>query len=458
MVRTRIAPSPTGDPHIGTAYSALFNFALARKSKGKFILRIEDTDQTRLVPEAEDKIIESLKWLGLSWDEGPYRQSERLNFYQRAAQVLVEKGSAYRCNCSIERLEKLRGEQQAGGEVPRYDGKCRDNPPKTGPFVVRLKVPKEGETSFEDIIRGKITFQNKDIDDAVLLKSDGWPTYHLAVVVDDLDMKISHVIRAEEWLSSTPKHILLYEALGKKPPLFAHLPLLRNPDKSKISKRKNPVSLIWYREQGYLPEAILNYLSLMGWSMPDGREVFSIEDFIKNFDLKRVDPAGPVFDLQKLDWLNGEWIRSLSDKELTARLKEYTKTGSKHIEAVLPLVHQRLKKLSEFDKQTRFFFEAPSIGTESLLCLGNYSEKEINEGVEAAIELFENSSDWEPKTLEVKTRKLAEKLNRPAPDLFMELRVAVSGRSVSPPLFETLAVLGKEEVLSRLKAVVDRLS
>jgi len=458
MVRTRIAPSPTGDPHIGTAYSALFNFAFARKNKGKFVLRIEDTDRTRLVPEAEGKIIESLKWLGLSWDEGPYRQSERLTLYQKAAEELIEKGAAYRCNCSTQRLEELRKEQQAKGEVPRYDGKCRDNPPKTGPFVIRLKVPRSGETSFEDLIRGKITFQNKDIDDAVLLKSDGWPTYHLAVVIDDLDMKISHVIRAEEWLSSTPKHILIYEALSKKPPLFAHLPLLRNPDKSKISKRKNPVSLIWYREQGYLPEAILNYLSLMGWSMPDSREVFSLEDFIKNLDLKRVDPTGPVFDLQKLNWLNGEWIRSLPTKELASRLKYYTRASSKQVEAVLPLVRERLKKLSEFDEQTRFFFKVPSIDMELVARVGKLNKKQAKRDLEEVTRLFAGIVDWKLGTLEDETRKLAEELNRPAAELFMEIRVAVSGSSVSPPLFETLAVLGKEQTLRRLRAAASALS
>ena len=457
MVRTRIAPSPTGDPHIGTAYSALFNFAFAKKSKGRFILRIEDTDRTRLVPEAEGKIIESLKWLGLVWDEGPFRQSERLELYQKAAEELVEKGAAYRCNCSVERLEKLRKEQQAKGLVPRYDGKCRNNPPAGGgQGVVRLKVPSEGETSFEDLIRGKITFKNKDIDDAVLLKSDGWPTYHLAVVVDDTDMKITHVIRAEEWLSSTPKHLLLYQAFGKKPPFFAHLPLLRNRDKSKISKRKNSVSLIWYKEQGYLPEALLNCLGLMGWSMPDEREKFSLKEFVEHLDLKRVDPTGPVFDIQKLDWLNGTWIRSLPARELARRLKDYTSQNAADIEMVLPLIYERMKKLSEFDSLTGFFFKDQPLSKEPLLEVGG-SEEETRQRLTEVLRLYQKLG-WEAVTLEEKTRQLVESKDWKKADLFMLIRIAATSSKISPPLFQTLAILGKEKTLKRLQAAAGLLS
>ncbi|OGY22943.1 MAG: glutamate--tRNA ligase [Candidatus Woykebacteria bacterium RBG_13_40_15] len=456
MVKTRIAPSPTGDPHIGTAYTALFNYAVAKKNKGKFVLRIEDTDRARLVPGATEKILDSLTWLGLAWDEGPIHQSDRLSLYQKKAKELVGKGLAYYCSCSSERLEKVRAEQQAKKEVPRYDRKCRQKPPskeeiEKGNCVIRLKVPESGETSFEDLVRGEITFQNKDIDDSVLLKSDGWPTYHLAVVVDDSDMEISHVIRAEEWLSSTPKHILLYNAFKLKPPIFAHLPLLRNPDKSKISKRKNPVSLIWYKEQGYLPQALLNYLSLMGWSMPDEREKFTLKEFIDNFDFARVDPSGPVFDLQKLDWLNGQWIRSLPEKELADRLKDYTKRDLKQIEIVLPLVRERLKKLSEFEAQTKLFFEEPSVDTKLLLDLG-HNEKETKEALGEAAKLYKGLG-WGTPRLEGETRKLSEKLGWIASDLFMCLRIAITGSKVSPPLFETLTVLGKEETVKRLKKI-----
>lgn len=454
MIKTRIAPSPTGESHIGTAYTALFNFAFARKNKGRFLLRIEDTDRTRLVKGATENIIDSLNWLGLKWDEGPIHQSERLKIYQEKAKELVEKGRAYYCNCSSERLEKLRNEQQSRKEVPRYDRKCRENPPgkeeiESGKCVIRLKVPESGETSFEDLVRGKITFQNKDIDDAVILKSDGWPTYHLAVVVDDSDMEITHVIRAEEWLSSTPKHVLLYEAFGLKPPVFVHLPLLRNPDKSKISKRKNPVSLIWYREQGYLPEAILNYLALMGWSMPDGREKFSLEDFIQHFDFSRVDPSGPVFDLTKLDWLNGEWIRSIPREDLVKRLKQFTRVSESEIEKVLPLVTERLKKLTDFESLIKFIFEEPKVEKHDIK--GLVSPEKTREALEKTLSLLKDSN-WKEEEIEAIIRKSAQDLGLKASDLFMILRITLTGSRVSPPLIPSMSVLGKEEVIKRLSS------
>ena len=461
-VRTRIAPSPTGDPHIGTAYTALFNYAYAKKNKGEFILRIEDTDRTRLVPEAEQKIIDSLNWLGLKWDEGPYRQSDRLNKYQKAAQELVEKGAAYYCDCSPDRLDKLRKEQQTKGEVPRYDRKCHLNQPqklKEGTFVVRLKVPEEGETSFQDEIRGKITFQNKDIDDAVILKSDSWPTYHLAVVVDDADMKISHVIRAEEWLSSTPKHVLLYKALNRQLPIFAHLPILRNPDKSKISKRKNPVSISWYKDQGYLPEALLNYLSLMGWSMPDSREKFTLKEFIENFDLGRVDPAGPVFDLQKLDWLNGEWIRGSDDSNLTDRLVNYTKRNRDQIKRVLPLVKERMKKLSDFDNLTFYFFESKLNLDPKLLKPKNttsvFASKVLHHLRNSLSEV--ESNNWRQEDLLKVLTNEVEESGWSKTNLFQTTRYSVSGSIGTPPLDQTLEEIGKTETINRLDAAIELL-
>jgi len=456
MVRTRIAPSPTGDPHLGTVYTALFNYAFAKKNKGEFILRIEDTDRTRIVPEAEQKIIDSLSWLGLKWDKGPYRQSERLALYQKTAKELVESGAAYYCDCSSDRLAEVRKKQQAKREIPRYDRKCRVNPPKKGKFVVRLRVPADGDTNFEDLIRGNITFKNRDIDDAVLLKSDGWPTYHLAVVVDDISMKISHVIRAEEWLSSTPKHILIYQALKNKPPIYAHLPLLRNQDKSKISKRKNPVSLVWYRNQGYLPQAILNYLALMGWSMPDGREKFSLEEFIDKIDLSRVDPVGPIFDLQKLNWLNGQWSRSISDKELISKIKETSKYAEPDIKKVLPLVWERVKVLSEFDELVKFVFESPRVDNTLLLSFG-YTAAETKEVLKKVLVKYENLV-WEQKRLEEGTRKLAVQIGWKPADLFMTIRVVICGSKESPPLFESLIVVGKDESIKRLDRAVDSLT
>src|SRR6266567_606320 len=333
-VRVRYPPSPTGVPHIGNIRTALFNWLLARHADGAFVLRIEDTDQARLVPGATEKIIQSLRWLGLDYDEGPdpndpsrdigdfgpYVQSRRLSIYREAVIDLIERGHAYRCYCTPEQLERDRIELRANRQPPRYKRRCRelplavreDNERQGLPSVVRFAMPPYGETTFRDAIRGEITFQNETQDDFIALKSDGYPTYHLANVVDDHEMRITHVIRAEEWLSSTPKHVLLYQAFGWEPPIFMHMPLLRNADRSKISKRKNPVSLEYYERQGYLPEALLNFLALMGWSMSDDREVFSINAMIEEFSFDRVNLGGPVFDLQKLEWLNGLYIRQLA--------------------------------------------------------------------------------------------------------------------------------------------------
>jgi glutamyl-tRNA synthetase len=322
MIRTRIAPSPTGeDIHIGNLYTAYINWAFARKHDGKFIIRIEDTDRTRYVEGAEQKILQTIKDYGLDYDESvdkkgpyaPYRQSERLNIYKKYAEELIEKGKAYYCTCSKERLDEVRKKMIAEKKVPKYDKYCLNRQEEvtkeieTGSsYVIRLNVPENFEVIFNDIIRGEIKINTNNIDDQVLMKSDGFPTYHLAVVIDDHLMEISHVIRAEEWISSTPKHILLYQAFGWKLPLFAHLPILRNPDKTKLSKRKNPVWASWYLEQGYLPDAILNYLALMGWSHPEEKEIFDKEEFIKVFSLERVSPVGPAFDPKKLEWMNGQ--------------------------------------------------------------------------------------------------------------------------------------------------------
>ena len=456
-IRVRIPPSPTGEPHIGTAYVALFNYAFAKKEDGVFILRIEDTDRSRLVADSEKKIIESLKWLGLVWDEGPYRQSERLPLYKKAAEELIESKNAYYCNCTPERLSKLREELQKKKEMPRYDKKCFYSPPKKGPFVVRLRVPEKGDTSFEDIIRGKIVFKNKDIDDAVILKSDGWPTYHLASVVDDADMKISHVIRAEEWLSSTPKHVLIYEGLGKKLPLFAHLPLLRNPDRSKISKRKNPISLLWYKNQGFLPQAMLNYLALMGWSHPEGKEIFDLNDFIEHFDLKRIDPTGPVFDIVKLEWMNGEYIRKMSNDELTKRLTDFTAVQSKNIANVLPLIKERIKKLSEFDELTGYFFkDVIEIEKEIIVQKG----KSVNETKKVLMEISEvlNEIDWNKTAIETSIKEYQANIGWSNTDLFQTIRAATTGKRSAPPLFDTLEILGKKKTVSRIKKAVSLLS
>jgi len=469
--RVRIAPSPTGDPHIGTAYTALFNWAFARKNKGKFILRIEDTDQSRLVAGSEEKIYEALEWLGLIADEGPtqggglgpYRQSERLDLYKKYADELVGKGKAYWCDCSPERLKKLREEQQEKGLLPHYDGKCRRNPPQTKEnIVVRLKVPREGETSFEDAVRGKITFKNADIDDQVLLKSDGFPTYHLANVVDDHLMEITNVIRGEEWPSSTGKHVLLYQAFGWTMPSFAHLPLLRNPDRSKLSKRKNPVSILWYRDQGYLPEALLNFLALMGWSMPGDKEIFGLDEFVKEFDLKRIDPAGPIFDTQKLDWLNGEYIRAFDQTELIERLIKggFTKRSKEEIVRILPLVKERMKKLTDFGELTGYFFDQEiTLDNEALLKISKHNRAETAAALEDTHQGFEKlgSENWVTDDLEEVLEGKQKELSWNKTDLFQTVRLACSGSTRTPPLGETLAAIGKDKVLMRLAKASEKL-
>lgn len=467
-IRTRIAPSPTGDPHIGTAYTALFNFAYAKKNHGDFILRIEDTDQARKVVGSEEQIYEALQWLALEPDESPknpgkfkpYKQSERLEVYKKFAQELIEKDAAYYCDCSSERLQKVREEQQAARQVPHYDGKCRDNPPKDlAKTVIRLKVPKAGETSFEDVIRGKISFQNSGIDDQVLVKSDGFPTYHLANVVDDHEMEITDVIRGEEWLSSTPKHVILYQAFGWELPTFAHLPLLRNPDKSKLSKRKNPVSILFYRKQGYLPEALLNFLALMGWSMPDEKEIFTLFEFIEKIDLKRVDPAGPVFDTQKLDWLNGQYIRQLSDEELTKRIIDgkHTRYTKDQVVKVLPLVKERLKKLSGFDTLTSYFFDDFEPQIDLLVKVSAHPKNEIRAILQDFCQILETHKTWDTDSLETEFKDQPEKHGWSKTNYFQTIRVVVTGSNQTPPLFDVIETLGREKVVARVKESISRL-
>ena len=328
-MKTRIAPSPTGDPHVGTAYIALFNRCFAHQHGGKFLLRIEDTDQQRSTPKSEQEILDALTWLGLTWDEGvgvggdhgPYRQSERADIYREYVEILLERGYAFPCFCSAQRLDEVRQAQMAAKQTPGYDGHCcsldhseRQSRIQSGePHVIRMVVPEQGECHFTDLLRGEVTIQWGQVDMQVLMKSDGLPTYHFANVVDDHLMGITHVIRGEEWINSVPKHVLLYQYFGWDAPEFCHMPLLRNPDKSKLSKRKNPTSVNYYRDMGYLPEAMVNYLGLMGWSMPGGEEKFSLTDMTSAFDIMRVSLGGPIFDVEKLDWLNGSCLLYTSD-------------------------------------------------------------------------------------------------------------------------------------------------
>src|SRR4051794_3245144 len=377
-VRLRVAPSPTGDPHVGTAYMSLFNLAFVRQQGGQFVLRVEDTDRARFREDSEQQIYDTLHWLGLDWDEGPdkggpftpYRQSERLDTYRPAVDKLLADGKAYHCWCTTERLAEMRTAQQKAKQPTGYDrlchGKTREDraalsadggPGFSETPVVRMLIPDDAPLAFDDLIRGETHAPRPD--DQVILKADGFPTYHLAVVVDDHMMNITHVVRGEEWISSTPKHLLLYDWLGWDRPAFAHMPLLRNVDKSKISKRKNPAArLTWFIEEGYLPEALRNFLALMGYSMPDGREVFTFDEMAAEFDWSRVNTVGPVFDLDKLGWLNGHYVRALPEEDLASRLVDRlvldgvlppqpTDAQREVVRAATPLVQTRLNLLSE---------------------------------------------------------------------------------------------------------------
>lgn len=478
-VRVRVAPSPTGDPHVGTAYIALFDYVFAKAHCGKFILRIEDTDRQRSNPESELQILHSLRWLGLEWDEGPdvggpygpYRQSERSDIYRRHADELVTSAAAYPCFCTPERLKALREEQRAQKLNFGYDGHCKRNvtPAEARarvaagePHVIRLNVPDEGETRVHDLVHGEVVFQNAGIDDQVLLKSDGFPTYHLANVVDDHLMEISHVIRAEEWISSTPKHLLLYEAFGWEPPVFVHMPLLRNPDKSKISKRKNPTSLLWYKEQGYLPEALRNFLALMGWSVSDGREVFSLDEMIAEFTWERVAGSAPVFDMDKLDWLNGVYIRKLPEDELAQRIRENV-PGARDLDPdmllrSIPLVRERMRTLAEYLPRTAFVYaDTVEPPIEELIPKKTTREQAV-EILTKAGRVLGGLSGWDTALLEERCRALVGELSVKPRSLFMCLRVAVTGTTASPPLFESMELLGRDRTLARIAAAGERLA
>ena len=471
-VRTRIAPSPTGDPHIGTAYMALFNSVMAKKHGGKFIIRIEDTDQNRYRADSESQILESLKWLGLSWDEGPdcggpfgpYRQSERVKIHQEHADLLLQKGHAYRCFCTSERLDQVRQERAASGLSHGYDRHCLGlsaddvgSKLATGEkHTVRMKVPHQGQTSFVDRLRGQITFENSTIDDQVLLKSDGFPTYHLANVVDDHLMEISHVIRGEEWLTSTPKHVVLYEMFGWKAPEFAHLSLLRNPDKTKISKRKNPTSMRYYRRKGILPQALLNFLGLMGWSLDGQTEVFGFGQMIEKFQLEQISLGGPVFDFAKLTWINGQYLRQLNSDEYLAVLRSQL-LSDEYLKKVIGLAKERVEKLEDFLPSMQFFFNGDLHLDAALLVPKGGTASQTAENLRSVMEILETSESWTAEALHtLLDQALKEKGLKPK-DVYMPLRIAVTGTKESPPLAETLEVLGKEMVRRRVYLACDLL-
>jgi glutamyl-tRNA synthetase len=472
-VRVRIAPSPTGDPHVGTAYVALFNYAFAKKNNGKFLLRIEDTDQARSTKKSEDAILSALRWLGINWDEGPdiggpagpYRQSERTKYYQEYAQQLLESGHAYKCICTSERLAELRKRQQILKQAPGYDGHCRkadqaeiNNKIASGTsFVVRLKTPESGELVMHDLLRGDIKISYTEVDDQVLVKSDGYPTYHLANVVDDYLMGITHVIRGEEWISSLPKHLLLYDALGFDKPVFCHLPLLRNADKSKVSKRKNPVSLNYFHEAGYLPEALVNFLGLMAYSLEGSSEIFSLKDFIKDFKLERISLGGPVFDVKKLLWLNGRYLREQrTDAQFVAYLQEQL-FSTEYLSKVAPLVRERVEKSEDFIEYADFFFTAQVNSEASNFILGDNDASKSAELLESLLEGLESLQDFSPELISASLKQFCADKNLSPKQVFMPIRFMISGKKASPPLYETMAVLGKERCRTRIRDAISAL-
>lgn len=468
--RVRIAPSPTGDPHIGTAYIALFNYAFAKKNGGKFIVRIEDTDQTRFRAMSEAMILDALKWVGLTWDEGPdvggphapYKQSQRLSHYKAHAERLVQTGKAYRCFCASERLEAVRKAQAEAKATTGYDRHCRELSQaeieaslRDGkPHTIRFMSPIDGVTRFQDRLRGAIEFENKQLDDLVLLKSDGFPTYHLASIVDDHLMEITHVIRGEEWLSSTPKHVLLYQASGWEAPEFVHLPLLRNPDKSKISKRKNPTSIFYYKRKGILPDALRNFLALMGWSMGGDREIFTTQEMIAAFTWDRMSLGGPVFDLKKLSWLNGEYLKKISDQDYLGALRSGI-FSDEYLLKIIPLIKERVHTLEDFIGASQFFFSGDLNYEGTALPAKDVSTKDASTWLTDLIERIELLDEWNAKVLhDVADTYLKEKGLKPK-NLFMTLRVVLTGVAGSTPLMESMEVLGKEIVRRRFRMAIE---
>ncbi len=465
-VRVRIAPSPTGDPHVGTAYIALFNYVFAKSHDGDFILRIEDTDQTRAKSSSEAMIFSSLRWLGLDWQEGPdvggergpYRQSERLEIYQEHVAGLIDKGEAYRCFCSQERLDQLRASQKQQGLQTKYDGKCRglslaeQNELVAGgqPFVVRLKMPTSGATVFKDKLRGSVEINNEQMDDQVLIKSDGYPTYHFANVVDDHLMDISHVIRAEEWISSTPKHVLLYKAFGWQEPEWIHMPLLRNKDKSKISKRKNPVSLSYYKRAGILPEAMVNFLGLMGWSFGNDQEVFTLDQMVEVFDFKNVSLGGPIFDQVKLTWLNQTYMHKLDDKAFVNYIRDEM-FSEEFLLQLKPLALERMSRFEQFVDNNQFFFNG-ALNYDGLTILPKGKEKkELRDMLKGLILELDELYDWDAASIGHCLAAYKDKIGWKPKDFFMPVRLLATGRKDSPPLNESLELIGREMVRFRLR-------
>ena len=479
-VRVRFAPSPTGQPHIGNIRTALFNWLFARHHGGRFIVRVEDTDQARLVPGALESMLDGLRWLNIDWDEGPevdgpygpYLQSLRLEVYHGLAWRLVEQGNAYHCYCSREKLEQARRERpNAGGNLCdcRYispDERAARKASSSEPGVIRFAMPTEGVTTVNDLVRGVVEWRNELLEDFIILKSDGFPTYHLAVVADDHLMRISHVMRAEEWLPSTPRHLQLYDALGFEPPEFAHLPMIMGPDRAKLSKRHGATAIGEYEEQGFLPEALINFMVLLGWSLDGSTDVIPLQTIIDNFTLDRITKSAAIFDQDKLMWMNGVYIREMASRELAERMAPFlerdlpedsTPVDREYLQRIAPLVQERLKRLDDSAGLTAIFFgEYEDYEPATLVQKGMDRESALT-ALQTAIEDLEATEDFSHQCLEEILGGTGQRLELSRRQFFGLLRTAATGRTVSPPLFETMEVLGKELVMSRFKRAVIRL-
>ena len=471
-VRTRIAPSPTGDPHVGTPYMALFNLIFARHHAGKFLLRIEDTDQSRSRKEYEESIFKSLKWLGIDWDEGPdiggplgpYRQSERTEIYQKYCQQLLDAGKAYKCFATATELKEMREVAAKMGKRIGYDRRYRnlsleeiEKREKEGQsYVVRLKVPLTGECVYEDMTKGRITCPWSDIDDQILLKSDGFPTYHLANVVDDHLMKITHIIRGDEWMASTPKHALLYDVFGWERPKFMHMPLLLGSDGKKLSKRKNPTSVFYYKESGYLPEAFINFLTLMGYSMPEDREIYTLDEIIQDFSVKRVGVSGAFFDVKKLDWINQQYlINSTPENALWNKLKAWG-FSDEHMKKVIPLIHTRIKTFGEFMELCYFLFVNHIDLTDEILTPQKSPKEQSAQILQCMIWSMEEQENWGREGFEKASRECATFFEVNHKKIVMKILFAtITGKHHGPPLFDSVAILGKDRTRARLLRAIE---
>ncbi|MEM5536076.1 glutamate--tRNA ligase [Neptuniibacter pectenicola] len=471
-VRTRVAPSPTGDPHVGTAYIALFNLAFARQHGGQFILRIEDTDQTRSTDESEQKILDSLRWLGLEWDEGPdvggphgpYRQSERKESYAKYAMQLVDEGKAFLCYRTGEELDELRTARRAAGghtalkqsDLALPEEEVAKRKAAGAPYVVRMCVPEgEGVCVVEDMLRGPIELEWGMVDAQILLKSDGMPTYHLANVVDDHLMEITHVIRGEEWINSAPKHQLLYQYFGWDMPKLCHMPLLRNPDKSKLSKRKNPTSILYYQRMGFLPEALLNYLARMGWSMPDESEKFTRQAMFDNFDIQRVSLGGPIFDQTKLSWLNGLWLREdLTTEQFAAKYQEWA-LNPEYLMQIVPLIQQRVETLSDVAPLASFFLAGMLDISEADFEHKSLEKDDIRRMLQYAVWLLDTENQWDKDRLFSQLKQLADAMGFKIRDFLFPLFIAIAGTNQTVSVMDSMAILGPDMTRARLRHAVN---